>query len=316
VGKNKLMKIVKLTFNFDFPVFRQTPGSAGVWGDYKFIIDPQLKECDFWVVYTDYQLQKEKCLCNRENIIFIPGESRDTSPAYSNSFLKQFGKIITVQKEITGSNVVYWQNANPWFIERSYDQLSNLKIPEKDRVISIVSSDKVTAPGHRLRTDFAQKIKSHFKDKVDFYGRGIADFKTKWEVTAPYKYHIAIENAWCEDWVTEKFFDPLLTYTYPVYYGCPNLEKYISANSFARIDIQNFKEAVQLVESLIEGDTQYAQFLEKVTAYRDQALNIHQLFPMIAGFLDQMDPNLKKTLNKVSASPDPLIRKLYHMIVN
>ena len=93
------MKIVKLTFNFDFPIFRQSPGYLGIWGDYKFIIDESLLECDYWLIYSDHKLILQKCKCPKENIYFIPAEGHNTSVKYPQKFLDQFGKIITVQKQ-------------------------------------------------------------------------------------------------------------------------------------------------------------------------------------------------------------------------
>src|SRR5512142_1215477 len=110
------VKVVKLTFNYDWPIFRQTPGSAGKWGDYQFIINRELDECDFWVVYSDYRVQPETCRCNKENIVFLPGEGRPTSTHFSAPFLDQFGKVITAQREIQGSRVIHRQNGNPWFV--------------------------------------------------------------------------------------------------------------------------------------------------------------------------------------------------------
>jgi hypothetical protein len=35
-------------------------------------------------------------------------------------------------------------------------------------------------------------------------------------------------------WFTEKFIDLLLTYTYPIYYGCPDLNKYFPEKALIR----------------------------------------------------------------------------------
>jgi hypothetical protein len=171
------MYTVKLTFNYDWPFFRQTPGNLGIWGNYKFIIDPNLQECDFWVIFTEYGLEKDLCKCNHSNIIFIPCESYNTSVHFSQDFLNQFGKVITVQKEIQGHNVIHFQNAPPWFVEKSYDDLINLIPPVKTKLMSIISSDKVFTEGHKKRLDFAMKIKNYFGDNIDFYGRGINSFE-------------------------------------------------------------------------------------------------------------------------------------------
>ena len=66
-------------------------------------------------------------------------------------------------------------------------------------------------------------LKKHFGDQIDLFGRGLNDFEDKWDVLANYKYTVAIENDFCDDWVTEKYFDCILSNTLPFYYGCPNL---------------------------------------------------------------------------------------------
>ncbi|MFX8844619.1 glycosyltransferase family 10, partial [Acinetobacter baumannii] len=91
----------------------------------------------------------------------------------------------------------------------------------------------------------------------------------KWDTLADYKYHIAIENDSCDDWVTEKFFDPILAYSYPFYYGCPNIHKYISEKSFTRIDINNFNQSIEIIESIIGNDSIYNNFIDNSKIYRD-----------------------------------------------
>lgn len=293
------MYTVKLTFNYDWPIFRQTPAFSMKWGDYEFVIDKNLEECDFWVVYSNYKLTKEQCRCNKNNILFFPAECYQTSPRFSEDFLNQFGKVITVQRELTGHNVVYWQNANPWFVEKSYDELINMSIPPKNKLISIVSSNKVTTQGHKRRLDFAYAVKAHFGEQVDLFGRGIADFEKKWDVLAPYKYHIAIENDFCSDWVTEKFFDPILTFTYPFYYGCPNMLQYMPEGSYTPIDIYDTKSSIKKIEDELSSNNALNHFLQKSQIFREAALNKHQFFPMLVSFFQEMDSTHEKELNTI-----------------
>ena len=300
------MYIVKLTFNYDWPIFRQTPQNLGIWGDYKFVIDSNLKECDYWIIYTEYKLVKEQCICNKENIFFIPGEGVNTCVKYPKAFLSQFGKIITVQREIQGKNVVHYQGANPWFVEKTYDELMNYEIPEKKKLISIISSDKAFTPGHIKRLEFAKRIKDYFGDDIDFFGRGLNTFDRKWDTLAPYKYHIAIENDFCEDYFTEKLFDPIFANSYPFYFGCPNLELYVTKGAFTRIDINNFEESVAIIERVIKSDMTYNSFTENAHEYRNDLLNVHQLFPMVCKFMDynRNNQNKKKKQNIIRGVND------------
>lgn len=301
------MKIVKLSFHFDFPLFRQSPKSSGEWGNYKFVIDNSLKKCDFWVVFGDYNFTIESVECNPENVIFIPGECYETSTKFLQEFLNQFGLIITVQRELKHRNVIYSHNANPWFIGKSYDELLVLKTPEKTKLISVVSSNKALTAGHKKRLDFVKRLKNHFGDQLDVFGRGIKDFDDKWDVLANYNYSIAIENDNCDDWVTEKFFDCLYAHTLPFYYGCPNLEDYVDKEAYIRIDINNFEESVKIIEEGI-ANNEFEKRLPILQKEAKESLNTDNFFPFITKFLDGMDSTLPKETIIIKA---PNYFKLY-----
>ena len=311
------MKIVKLTFNYDFPIFRQTPNFSQIWGDYRFIIDENLVECDFWIVYSDYKLISEKVKCNPKNVIFIPAECYNTSPKFAQKFLNQFDTIITVQRELKHKNIIYAHNANPWFINKSFDELISAESPKKTKLMSVVSSNKAFTEGHRKRLDFVQKLKEYYGDQLDVFGRGINDFDDKWDVLADYKYSIAIENDYCEDWVTEKFFDCLYTETLPFYYGCPNLESYVDKKSFVRIDINDFDKTIETINLCIKND-EYQIRKEILSSGKIKSLNRDQFFPFMVSILDTMDSNLKKSKIKLipnTKTPNKLkIKSLFKKI--
>lgn len=294
------MKIVKLSFHYDWPLFRQTPGCIGEWGDYKFIIDKDLKECDFWIIYTEYGLETDIVKCNPDNIIFVPGECYNTSPRFSQSFLNQFGMLVTVQRELKHKNRKLLHNANPWFINKSYDELKALGIPEKTKLISVVSSNKVFTEGHRKRLDFVEKLKGHFGDELDVFGRGIKDFDDKWDVIGDYKYTIAIENDDCEDWVTEKFFDCLYARTLAFYYGCPNLESIVDKDSFIRIDIDNLEKSIEIIEKAIEND-EFEKRKKHLNEIAMKSLDKDQFFPFFVSILETLNADKpKKDITLVS----------------
>jgi hypothetical protein len=301
------MKIVKLSYHYDWPLFRQSPQCLGEWGDYKFIIDKDLKECDFWIIYTEYGLETETVRCNPENIIFVPGECYNTSPRFSQQFLDQFGMLVTVQRELKHRNKKLLQNANPWFIGKSYDELKELGIPKKSKLISVISSNKAFTEGHRKRLEFVEKIKSHFGDQIDVFGRGIKDFDDKWDVIADYKYTIAIENDDCDDWVTEKFFDCLYARTLPFYYGCPNLEEIVNKDTFIRIDIHNLEQSIQTIEKAIQDD-EFEKRKELLDAEALKSLDRDQFFPFFADILDTLGADISKK-NITLRNQDQLIEK-------
>jgi len=309
------MKIVKLSFHYDWPLFRQSPQCLGEWGDYKFIIDKDLKECDFWIVYTEHGLEKETVRCSPENTIFVPGECYNTSPRFSQKFLDQFGMLVTVQRELNHRNRKFLHNANPWFIGKSYDELKELGIPKKTKLISVISSNKVFTEGHKKRLDFVEKIKTHFGDQIDVFGRGIKDFDDKWDVIADYKYTIAIENDDCDDWVTEKFFDCLYARTLPFYYGCPNLEEIVDKNTFIRIDINNLEKSIKTIEDAIKND-EFEKRKELIDKEASESLDKDQFFPFFAKILDELNADHPKKEISLKISSEINNRNLKNIFFN
>ena len=106
-------------------------------------------------------------------------------------------------------------------------------------------------------------MQKEFGDEVDVFGRGLKDFEDKWEVIAPYKYHIAIENSSTEDYWTEKLADCFLAGSYPFYYGCPNLDDYFPQKTYTSIDINNVEETIAIIKQKIEEKQFEIEQLEK-----------------------------------------------------
>ena len=50
--------------------------------------------------------------------------------------------------------------------------------------------------------------------------------RSKMDTIAQYKFTIAFENAIARDYVTEKFYDPLIAGSVPIYLGAPNIEDF------------------------------------------------------------------------------------------
>ncbi|MBK9590965.1 MAG: hypothetical protein IPO32_05465 [Crocinitomicaceae bacterium] len=76
-----------------------------------------------------------------------------------------------------------------------------------------------------MRLEFIDYLKENSFD-FDLFGRGFNPIEGKLEGLAEFKYSIAIENYSGPDYWTEKIQDAYLSWCMPIYYGCPNLEKY------------------------------------------------------------------------------------------
>jgi len=298
---------IKLSTEFpEWPIERQTPESSGIWKDCEFIINKSAEECDAWVVY-DGILQEESVICSKENLIFITAEP-ETVRNYHHEFLNQFNTIITSNRQIKHKNIVYTQQALPWMVGRrvknevnisfskDYDELKSINFYNKTKLISVISSNKVFTEGHRRRLDFVKALKEHFGDKIDVFGRGICDIEDKWDAIAPYKYHIALENSSIDDYWTEKLADCYLGGAYPFYYGCPNLSKYFSEESFASIDVNDSESSIKIIEAAIANNL-YEKSIDKILESKNLILDKYNLFPMLSEFVQKnYKENNKKEL--------------------
>lgn len=289
-------------------VQKQTPGLSWKWGDFWFYLNERISECDYWVVF-DHLPKKESVKCPKENLIFITGEPSSIKE-YNEKFLSQFSKIITSQRSIKHPGARYMAPGHTWFSKKSYDELSKNNNVEKSKLISLVVSNKSDTPGHQKRLEFCLNLKKHFGDKIDIFGRGINEFEDKWNVLAPYKYSIAIENSVEQDYMTEKIGDCFMSLTFPFYYGCPNIDKYYSKDSYELIDINDFGKSCATIEEIINKENHYQQHLKSLIESKDKYLNQYSLIPLITNFIkNEYKEVVNLTAKKVIISPEKEFRR-------
>lgn len=264
---------VRFSDYFDWPLLRQTPGGRGVWGNCRFSINEPSAECDCWIVYWDLH-KPQRGFCAPQNTIFFAPEPASVM-GYHPEFLAQFGTVVTAQRGLTHPNIIYSQPAIPWWIgakyltrsrdinshagtlvaTKTYDDFKNQAGPAKERLLSVVSSNKARQEGHVRRTEFVRQLKERMGDGVDIFGRGTRDFGDKWDVIAPYKYHIVVENSVYPDYWTEKLADCFLGDAHPFYYGCSNVDEYFPSDALTRIDIGDIEASVDTIQRTIQAGT-------------------------------------------------------------
>lgn len=312
---------VKLTSNFPYSPFpRQTPESSGRWGDYQFYINDDTRECDWWVVYEGLN-KSETANCPKDRTILITDEP-PTIKKYDQKFLDQFHLIITCQRNLKHPNVINTQKAHPWMVgcsfalgskssleqecTKSYDELKAMRLPlPKTKLISIVSSGKKSTPGHAKRLIFTEELKKHFKDELDVYGRGINNFSDKWDVIAPYKYHIAIENNSYPDYYTEKLIDTFLGAAYPFYYGAPNINDYFPVGALQAIDINDIKGSIELIEKRLEENA-YENNFDLIVRSRNLLLDTYNIFPFLCDEIFKPREGILAEKKPIIINPEPM----------
>lgn len=289
---------VKLLFPYNWPLIKQSSASVGRWGEYQFYLNDDQEDYDALVVFNIMSNKIDKTVCFKKKTIFIATEPFNVQQ-YHKRFMDQFSVVLTSQKEIKHSNKLIQHTGAPWFVNKSYDELKEMKPFTKNKKISIITSNKLITEGHKKRFEFVMKIKDYFEDEIDLFGRGINDFEDKWDVLAPYKYNICIENGSHKDYFTEKINDCFLAYTFPIYHGCTNLENYYNKDSFAQIDINNFEDSLRGIERILNDEDHYARHLDSIEDSRLKYLETYNIFPLLVDILDKIDTTDEKKVEVI-----------------
>lgn len=168
--------------------------------------------------------------------------------------LEQYHKVYS--PVATAPNAIRSHGFLGWYLSLDYAELSNLKMPVKEKLVSCIASTLTNLPGHYKRKQFVDYLRKNIPE-IDFFGKGIFYIPSKQDGLLPYKYSIAIENTSTDDYFTEKISDCFLSYTIPIYHGCKNISRYFPENSFFQIDISDHKKAVRQIREIIENHDWY-----------------------------------------------------------
>lgn len=297
---------IRLTTSFpEWPLLRQTPGSRGVWGEHSFVTsEVDDGPVDAWVVYEGLP-REMTVLVPRERVLFVAGEPPSIRP-YSDAFLAQFGGVITCQPAIRHPGIIHRQQAHPWHagVENrpggravarlDYDALrSHERFPKTGR-ISVVCSAKMQTPEHRRRRAFIERARERLGEALALFGTAYAPLDDKWDAIHPYTHHLVIENERLDDYWTEKLADAFLGLSFPIYYGCPNLEAYFPRGSFTPIDIDRPDEALDRLEAEV-GRGLDPERERSLLEARRRVLDVHNLFPMLADTVAHLPAGTPRT---------------------
>ncbi len=305
-------------------ITRQTPGHNGVskCGKYKFYVNEIIPDPDFVVIRSKSLRKATEFNVAPENVVLATSEPYSVL-AYPKDYCRQFGMVCSCQENLKHRNVVYTPAFVYWYAgvaftkdgpqsRIDYDTFKSMPVPEKKRLISVITSDKAFTQGHQDRIDFVEKLKKHYGDKIDVFGRGYNTFEDKWEVLAPYKYHIAIENSSSRYYWTEKLSDCYLAHSFPIYYGCTNVDDYFPAKGLCRIDIHNFDECVKAIDAVLENEL-YEKRRAELDKCKELVLEDYNMFNYLARCLDRLNPDAPK--KKVTIKPANSMHSLHNVYI-
>jgi hypothetical protein len=88
--------------------------------------------------------------------------------------------------------------------------------------------------------------------------------QSKMETIAGYQFTLAFENAVFQDYVTEKFYDPLIAGSVPVYLGAPNIEAFAPGDRcfVSTSDFDTPEALARYLQLVSEDEALYQHYLE------------------------------------------------------
>lgn len=286
---------------------RQSPKGTGRWENVEFTLNPDQPYS--YVVVLNYAPAPVTVAVDPMRIWTIQQEPPYDVFRVFHKAPKQYFRVFTTDQQMTGDRYVHTQPALPWHIDKTYDELRSLAVPQKKWPLSFITSMKKEFEGHKKRIRFWEDLRTsaacHLVATDSYYENIYPELSKqerekkllsagfthvvagKWEGLAPYRYSISIENYHGPDYWSEKLADCFLSWTVPLYYGCTNLSDYFPEDSYIAIDIEE-KNTLEKIRGIIEKDD-WKKRLPAIKKARELILGKYQFYPFVANRIKEWE---------------------------
>ena len=145
----------------------------------------------------------------------------------------------------------FYGGRGPWMDPLSFWNYKNListNFIKNKNISSSVTKTDLNYGGtciYPQRTKIASMIEN--LNFVDVFNGGNSSPK-RHDSLVNYKFNISIENEYQDNWISEKFYDNILTDTIPIYFGCKNIKEIYPEDGY--ILIENINDVNQINELL------------------------------------------------------------------
>lgn len=219
----------------------------------KLIIDPNLH-------YFNHQLHFDRQ--NFDKLVLIQGMEPKQLNDISHEVIKNknyFDKILSSYPDVlsTCENSELFLYASCWILTREDKQRANHRTEyfnifntNKKFQLSFVMSNKNFLPGHSLRHECREIISKPRGYNLVFPTS--IPMGEKYKLFEDTMFHIAIENTININYISEKIIDCFMSYTIPIYWGCPNIGEYFNTKGIIFFDTK--EQLNNILNNLTEKD--------------------------------------------------------------
>ena len=177
-------------------------------------------------------------------------------------------------------------HACTWEMEWDFGMLQDMKYPSKSKKASLISTDKWAH-----RNDIVAAIANAVGDQVDYFGIGMQNIvgpslykgqlnfpkdKCKMPGLKDYHYSIAIENSKQVNYFSEKIIDCYLGWTFPIYWGCPNIDDFFPKGSYIDLEELSGRSLERILNTSPSSDQ-----INILKECRDLVLHKYSLWPTL-----------------------------------
>lgn len=187
-----------------------------------------------------------------------------------------------------------WREGNEFW---TYNNLLNKRFVKSKNISCITSSigskqnECIQGSNYYNRLKCIQSLNNNLSDKIDFYGSSVSNhLSLKKDGLIDYKFSICIENTYENNYISEKFYDAILTDTIPIYFGCKNIKDiwpekgYILLESITDINYLQ-KELLSIIS---HSDSIYREKIQGCLDIKSEFLTQNNLYQKILKHIEDI----------------------------
>ena len=204
-------------------------------------------------------------------------------------------KFLKVRTHKNFYNNCSWQLRTIYhqFMNKDFNQIYKKIFNDHKNInntLSTICSSKYFDPGHIKRIDFLKYLEEKNDILLHIFGtdnhhqfknyKGQLGKNDKDAGLVSYKYYFMAENNFEKNYITEKFWEPIISECLLFYFGCPNVNDYIDPNAYVQLDLNDFEKSYMIIKDAIENDL-YSQRLPYIQKEKYKILNYYNFYPTI-----------------------------------